>query len=111
MLGEERKGINIIYIGDTRGVESIIPFSSESDLFICEGTYGDDADIDKAIKNKHMTFREAATLAKQANVKKLILTHYSTAMNNPFEYIMNAREVFANTELAEDGYRLELNFE
>lgn len=111
VLGEERKGINIIYIGDTRGVESIIPFSSESDLFICEGTYGDDADIDKAIKNKHMTFREAATLAKQANVKKLILTHYSTAMNNPFEYIMNAREVFANTELAEDGYRIELNFE
>ena len=50
-------------------------FIKESDLFICEGTYGDDKDIEKAIKNKHMTFRESSNLAEKGNVKKLLLTH------------------------------------
>ena len=53
-------------------------------LFICEGTYGSlDEDIDKAIKNKHMTFEEAAMLAKKGEVNQLLLTHFGSAMINP----------------------------
>ena len=67
-LREERKGIKISYITDSRPVECISEFIDSSDLFVCEGTYGDDNDIEKAEKNKHMTFRESAVLARKGNV-------------------------------------------
>lgn len=57
-----------------------------------------------------MTFREAATLAKQANVEKLLLTHFSTAMDSPERHIINATEVFNNTIIGEDRLELHLNF-
>lgn len=101
VLGEPREGLKLSYITDTRNVPQIIPFISNSNIFICEGTYGDDNDISKAIKNKHMTFREAATLAKDANVGELVLTHFSPAMPNPSLFLNNAKEVFQNTTLGE----------
>ncbi|MBU5316998.1 ribonuclease Z [Clostridium bornimense] len=108
--GVERKGIKISMITDTRPTEKMVPFIKESDLLVCEGTYGDDGDIEKAIKNKHMTFREAATLAKKAKVEKLLLTHFSTAMDSPEIYINNAIEVFKNTIIGEDRLELNLTF-
>ncbi len=110
VLGEERKGIKISYITDTRPIESIVDFVFESDLFICEGTYGSDEDLHKAIKNKHMTFREAAKLSKKAKVKKLILTHFSPALLEPEDYIENAKEVFNESYLAYDRLIETLNF-
>ncbi|AYE35534.1 ribonuclease Z [Clostridium septicum] len=111
VLGEERKGIYISVITDTRPIESIKDFVKYSDLFICEGTYGKDEDIEKAIKNRHMTFREAATLAKDGSVKTLLLTHFTPAMMNPDEYINNAKEVFKNTIIAKDRLIINLKFE
>ena len=110
ILGEERKGIKISYMGDTRPIESIVEFIDNSDLFVCEGTYGDDADITKAEKNKHMTFREAGILARRGNVKKLLLTHFGTAMADPQLFIQNALEEFENAEAAYDRYELNLKF-
>ncbi|GKU23789.1 ribonuclease Z [Clostridium folliculivorans] len=110
VLAEERKGLKISYITDTRPIESIREFVEGSDLLVCEGTYGADEDIEKAMKNKHMTFRESATIAKEANVDELIITHYSPAMMNPGEYIENAANVFKNTSLAYDGAVKTINF-
>lgn len=110
VLGEERKGIKISYITDSRPIEVIGKFIDSSDLFVCEGTYGDDNDIVKAEKNKHMTFRESASLAREGNVKRLLLTHFGTAMGNPEEFIENALEEFKDTEVAYDRYELTLNF-
>lgn len=110
VLGEKRRGIIISYITDSRPIDSIVDFIKESDLFICEGTYGDDNDLEKAIKNKHMTFREGATLAQKANIKELIFTHYSPALLNPEEFINNATDVFENSALANDGMKKVLNF-
>ncbi len=111
VLGNERKGIKISIITDTRPIEKIHEFIEESDYFICEGTYGNDEDLHKAIKNKHMTFREAATLAKNGKVKNLLLTHFGTAMNEPEEYLSNAKEIFSNTIIGFDRYKTILNFE
>lgn len=111
VLGPERKGIKISYITDTRPVDSIVDFVNASDLFICEGTYGDNEDLDKAIMNKHMTFAEAANLAHKAKVKKLLLTHFSTALDEPSLYIENAKEVFPSTVLGYDGYMKTLKWE
>lgn len=110
VLGEERRGIKLSYITDTRPIESIIEFIKESDLFICEGTYGSDEDISKAIKNKHMTFREAATLAKFGDINELLLTHFSPAMTEPNDFIENAKSVFPNTIIGEDGMVKALKF-
>jgi len=110
VLGEERSGIKISYITDSRPVGGIVDFINKSKLFICEGSYGDDADLHKAIKNKHMTFREAAKLALEGQVEELILTHFSPSMDEPSEFIHNARESFANTSLAYDGLSKTIGF-
>lgn len=110
VLGEDREGLKVSYITDTRPIETIPPFIKNSDLFICEGNYGSDKDQEKAIKNKHMTFREAGRLAREGNVDKLVLTHFSPALGLPEDYIENAREEFKNTIASEDRMIFTLNF-
>lgn len=111
VLGELRKGVKISLTTDTRPIESIPDFIKDSDLFICEAMYGDDLDISKAVRNKHMTFREAANLAKLGNVKQLLLTHFSPSLDIPSMYLENATNVFENTILGEDRLSLRLNFD
>lgn len=102
VLGDERKGIKVCYCTDSRPTEDLIKFIKDSELFICEGMYGDDNDRDKAVKNKHMLFSEAAGMADHGNVKELWLTHYSPSMTEPEKYIEAARSIFANTVLGTD---------
>lgn len=102
VLGDIRKGIKISYITDSRPIKEIINFISRSDLFICEGTYGNNEDMEKAIKNKHMTFSEAANLAKEGMVKELLLTHFSPSLIEPEMYLINATSIFYNTVVAYD---------
>ena len=111
VLGDDRKGIKISFITDTRFLLTIPDFIRDSDLFICEGMYGDDMDISKAVKNKHMTFTEAANLAKLGNVKKLLLTHFSPSLENPQDFLENATRIFPNTIIGEDRLALTLNYE
>ena len=110
VLGDNRKGIKISLITDTRPLLSIPDFIKDSDLFVCEAMYGDDLEISKAIKNKHMTFREAANLAKLGNVNKLLLTHFSPSLEDPYCYKDNATSIFENTIIGEDRLELKLNF-
>ena len=110
VLGSKRKGIKLSYITDTRPVDKIPEFIYESDLFICEGTYGNENDLDKAIRNKHMTFSEAAKLAKNGYVKKLLLTHFSPSIEEPDIYKDNAKNIFLNTIIGKDRLVETLNF-
>ena len=111
VMGEERKGIKISFITDSRPSIEIPSFIDNSDLFICEGTYGSDDDIEKAVKNKHMTFREAAQLACKGNVKNMILTHFGTAMSDPVLYENNAKEVFKDTIIGYDRLKFSMDFD
>ena len=110
VLVDDRKGIKISFITDTRFLLTIPDFIRDSDLFICEGMYGDDMDISKAVKNKHMTFTESANLAKLGNVKKLLLTHFSPSLENPHDFLENATRIFPNTIIGEDRLSLTLNY-
>ena len=110
VLGENRRGIKLSFITDTRPTFEIPEFIDESDLFICEGMYGDDLDISKAVKNKHMTFRESASLANAGNVDKLLLTHFSPSIENPKDFIQNATNLFEDTIIGEDGLTLKLSY-
>lgn len=111
VLGPARKGLKVTYTTDTRPTESIVRNAKDSDLFICEGMYGEKGDVNNAVKYKHMTFEEAGRLAKQAGVKELWLTHYSPALNRPEQYIEDVRQIFQNSYPGKDKKSLELNFE
>ena len=111
VLGPARKGLKVTYTTDTRPTDSIVRNAKDSDLFICEGMYGEKGDVNNAVKYKHMTFEEAGRLAKQAGVKELWLTHYSPALNRPEQYIEDVRQIFQNAYPGKDKKSLELNFE
>ena len=111
VLGPARKGLKVTYTTDTRPTDSIVRNARGSDLFICEGMYGEKGDVNNAVKYKHMTFEEAGRLAKQAGVKELWLTHYSPALNRPEQYIEDVRQIFQNAYPGKDKKSLELNFE
>lgn len=111
VIGGERKGIKVTYCTDTRPTKSIVENAKNSDLFICEGMYGEDDMVEKAKINKHMTFEEAATLAKEAEVSCLWLTHYSPSLIRPEEYVDKAKRIFPNTVAAKDRRTIELEFD
>ena len=111
VLGPKRKGLKVTYTTDTRPTESILKNAPGSDLFICEGMYGEEEKLEKAKGYKHMTFREAATLARDAGVKEMWLTHYSPSLIRPDEYMDTVREIFPNAYPGKDGKTLEMNFE
>ena len=111
VLGPPRKGIKLTYTTDTRPTESILCNAKDSDLFICEGMYGEDDKIEKAKGYKHMTFREAATLARDAGVGEMWLTHYSPSLVRPDDYMDTVREIFPKAWPGKDGKSVELNFE
>ena len=83
VLGPPRKGIKLAYCTDTRPTDSIRENAAGSDLFICEGMYGEKDKLKKAKEYKHMTFQEAARLAKDAEVREMWLTHYSPSLTRP----------------------------
>ncbi|TJX15928.1 ribonuclease Z [Tissierella creatinini] len=110
VLGDKRKGIKLSYITDSRSIDNIVPFIKDSDLLICEGTYGDDEDIQKAKAHMHMTFGEAANLARKGKVRDLLLTHFSQTMDDPREYKDNATKIFHNTAIGYDGWKKTLKY-
>jgi ribonuclease Z len=111
VLGEPRKGIKISYCTDTRPVAALEDFVQGSDLFVCEGMYGDDGLREKAIRYRHMVFSEAAEIAKSANVKELWLTHFSPSMTEPMVFLPVAADIFPNTKIARDRMTKTFMFE
>lgn len=111
VLGPARKGLKLTYCTDTRPTDSIRENAKESDLFICEGMYGEKDKQKKAREYKHMTFYEAAQLAKEANVKEMWLTHYSPSLNHPEEFMEDVCAIFPNSIAAKDKRSVELVFE
>lgn len=110
VLGPDRRGIKVTYCTDTRPVPVIAKYAKDADLFICEGMYGEDGKEAKAKEHKHMTFYEAAALAKEAEPAEMWLTHYSPSLVRPDEYIGKVREIFPKAKAARDGWTASLGF-
>ena len=111
VLGPPRKGLKLTYTTDTRPTNSILENAKDSDLFICEGMYGEKEKAAKAVEYKHMTFYEAAHLAKDAQVKEMWLTHYSPSLTRPEEYMDEVRRIFPEAKAGKDRMSRELAFE
>lgn len=111
VLGPARKGIKLTYCTDSRPTKRIVENARDSDLFICEGMYGEDGKEMKAKEYKHMTFYEAAQMAVEAEVKEMWLTHYSPSLIRPQEYEEKVRLIFPNTVISKDRRTKTLLFE
>ncbi len=111
VLGPPRKGIKLTYTTDTRPTRSIVENAEKSDLFICEGMYGEKEKAAKAVEYKHMTFYEAAQLAKDAQVKEMWLTHYSPSMNRAEVYMHEVRKIFPGAKAGKDKMSITMKFE
>jgi len=95
-------GKTYVYCADTKYDESIIPHIRDADLIYHETTYLD-ALQQRASDRFHSTSKQAALIAKKANVKKLLIGHFSSKYDALEEFEVEAREVFLNTELALEG--------
>lgn len=110
VLGPPRPGLALGFVTDSRPRKAFDTFFADVDLLITEATYGDPADADKAIENKHMTFAEAATIGRECRAKRLWFTHFSPALPNPEYFIEEARRVYPELVLGHRHLSLTLNF-
>ena len=110
VLGPARKGLKIAYCTDTRPTDSIKKNAAGSDLFVCEGMYGEKDKLKKAKEYKHMTFYEAAWLARESDVGEMWLTRYSPSLTKPEEYMDEVRAIFPRAVAAKDRRSVELVF-
>ena len=111
VLGPPRKGIKLTYTTDTRPTDSIRRNAKGADLFICEGMYGEKEKAAKAAEYKHMTFYEAAELAREAQAVEMWLTHYSPSLTRPEQYMDEVKKIFPAAKAGKDGMSAELMFE
>ncbi|MDD5867582.1 MAG: ribonuclease Z [Lachnospiraceae bacterium] len=110
VMGAPRKGIKVTYCTDSRPMDRIVDAAAGSDLFICEGMYGEPDKVKKARQYRHMTFYEAAEMGKKADVREMWLTHFSPSLVRPERYLKAAQKIFPRLSLGKDGRLVELDF-
>jgi ribonuclease Z len=110
VLGEERRGIKLSYVTDTRPVPALPDFVDGSDLLVCEGMYGSTEEMEKAEEKGHMVFSEAARIARAGRVRALWLTHYSPSLVDPEAWLGEATQIFPNTRAGYDRMTATLSF-
>lgn len=110
VLGPARKGLKLTYCTDTRPTPLIEKYAAGSDLFICEGMYGEKEKLSKAYEHKHMMMQEAAEIAARADVSCMWLTHYSPSMSKPAIYMDEVKGIFPGAVAAKDRFSTALRF-
>ena len=107
VMGPMRAGRKIVYTGDTRPFDAFAVFAEGADLVIHDCTF-DDSLTEKAAEDGHSTPTQAASQAKSAGAKQLVLSHISARYPNAGLLLDQAKKVFPNTVLADDFMELEL---
>ena len=111
VLGAPRKGIKVAYCTDTRPVAAITEHAKNADLVIIAGMYAEKDKVAKAKQYKHMTFYEAAEIARDAQAADMWLTHFSPSLVHAEDYMDEVRGIFPAAKLGKDGKTVELDFE
>lgn len=101
VVGPARRGRKIGISGDTRPTDKLARFFRECDVLVFESTYSHDK-LEKAVENSHSTAAEAAMIAKESKVNKLILTHFSARYDDTSQLVNEAQLIHDNVEAAED---------
>lgn len=101
------KGIILAYIPDSLPSQNTLKIAENADLLIADSTYCSDLEK-KAEEHMHLTSKQAAQIASQANVKELILTHFSTRYKDTQALVDEAKDIFPNTKAAKDFMKIKL---
>jgi ribonuclease Z len=110
LVGEPRTGRTVVYSGDTRPFLPLIEASRGADLLVHEATFGSD-ELERAVETGHSTAAEAARVALDAGVRRLVLTHISPRYSRDApELLAEARAIFPETIVARDGLTLDVPF-
>jgi ribonuclease Z len=110
LVGPARPGRHVVITGDTRPCRATVEHSRDADLLIHESTFGDE-EADRAVETGHSTAREAAGVARDAGVRKLVITHFSARYSRDASSLdREAKEVFKATIVAKDGMEVEVPF-
>jgi ribonuclease Z len=108
LVGAPRPGRRLVYTGDTRPHLSVIDAARGADLLIHEATFGGD-ELERAQETGHSTAAEAARVALEAGVRRLVLTHISSRYNrDTSELLAEAKAVFPETVIARDGMMVDV---
>jgi len=100
VLGPEKPGTRLVHVGDTGQVDNIVKVCEGADTLVIEATYLEE-EVEMAREFAHLTVTQAATLARDAGVKHLILTHISRRYRER-DVRQEAQNIFANTTIARD---------
>lgn len=110
LVGPPRRGRTVVYSGDTRPHLALIEAARGADLLIHEATFGGD-EAERAVETGHSTASEAARVAVEAGVRRLVLTHISPRYSRDApELLAEARGVFPDTLIARDGMVVDVPF-
>jgi ribonuclease Z len=110
LVGAPRRGRTLVYSGDTRPHLAVLEAARGADLLIHEATFGGD-ETERAVETGHSTAAEAARVALEAGVRRLVLTHISPRYTRDApELLAEARAVFPETAIARDGMTVEVPF-
>jgi len=98
-----KKGLKVVYSGDTKPCDNVVKISEEADVLIHDGTF-----LEEESSKAHADVKQAARIAKKAEVKQLILTHISRRYTDAKELEENAKKIFENTKVAYDFMKIVL---
>lgn len=115
VLGPNRRGLRLMLVTDTTLTPSIVEFvwaeGKGADLLIAEGMYGSEEEKPVRWESLHMTFAEAAALARNGGARRLWLTHFSPSLEDPSAHLGQATAIFPATVLGHDGLTETLTFD
>ena len=110
LVGAPRAGRKVVLTGDTRPCDATRDMATEADVLVHEATFGDE-EAARAVETGHSTAREAAMIARDANVGTLLLTHFSARYSrDASELGKEARQCFERTIVGKDGMELEVPY-
>jgi ribonuclease Z len=111
LVGAPRPGRRLVITGDTRPCATTSEAARNADLLIHEATFGDE-EAERAAETGHSTAREAALVARVAEVRRLVLTHFSARYSHDASDLeREAKQVFPNTLIARDGTEIDVPYE
>ncbi len=110
LLGEARRGLKVVFSGDTRPCAALREAATGADLLVHDATYASADEREQAIVYGHSTFPEAAKTAASAGARRLWLTHFSQTIVSPQEALNAAQALFPAAECGFDGKRITLRY-
>jgi ribonuclease Z len=110
LVGPARPGRTVVLSGDTRPHAAVLSAAKGADLLVHEATFGED-EKGRALETGHSTAREAAMVARDAGVDRLVLTHVSARYSREApELLAEAQAIFPATVIARDGMVVDVPF-